>query len=296
MDDTRPLPPAHALRATAVYAMGAVVALLMTVVIVPFAIGTWATVGDLAGEQALLTGLLAGVSALAGILSAYLATIWLLAATVLLLSARGLSRGFASRALRAALRLAAPGLARRVAATLVVATAASGLSLGTAQAGQVAPDVCTTEQASPHPARAAMTAPRIEDVPLPSPEVEPPPLGWEESTTPASEPAATQPPTSETAPAQPSSATPPEAPRYVVVERGDSLWSISDDLLGPGRDSDAEIAATWPRLYESNRDVVGDDPDRIDTGQRLVVPAGIGAGDGSAPTESSTSTDAQEES
>lgn len=70
--------------------------------------------------------------------------------------------------------------------------------------------------------------------------------------------------------AQPAPADEPT--RVVVVERGDSLWRITDELLGPGRDSDAAIAAAWPALYAANRDVIGPDPDLIEPGQRLVVP------------------------
>lgn len=65
-------------------------------------------------------------------------------------------------------------------------------------------------------------------------------------------------------------ASEPEERRYVVAS-GDSLWSITDDLLGDA--DDAEIATAWQELYESNRDVVGTDPDLIHPGQALVVPA-----------------------
>jgi hypothetical protein len=66
----------------------------------------------------------------------------------------------------------------------------------------------------------------------------------------------------------------PSAPtrRTVVVSSGDSLWSISDDLLGEGPDPAAQIAAAWPRLYAENADRIGADPGHIETGQVLVVP------------------------
>lgn len=57
----------------------------------------------------------------------------------------------------------------------------------------------------------------------------------------------------------------------VVVHRGDSLWSIAAERLGPGA-SDAEVARAWPRWFEANRDRVGDDPDVILPGQVLRVP------------------------
>ena len=58
----------------------------------------------------------------------------------------------------------------------------------------------------------------------------------------------------------------------VVVMAGDSLWSIAARHLGPGAD-DAEVAAAWPRWWEVNRHTVGEDPDLLRPGQRLVAPA-----------------------
>jgi nucleoid-associated protein YgaU len=57
----------------------------------------------------------------------------------------------------------------------------------------------------------------------------------------------------------------------VVVRRGDSLWDIAARHLGRGA-STAEVAAEWPRWYAANRAVVGDDPDLLLPGQRLVAP------------------------
>ncbi|GAB2547382.1 hypothetical protein [Brachybacterium huguangmaarense] len=131
----------------------------------------------------------------------------------------------------------------------------------------------------------------------------PPPLGWGEEPTPTQPapdeprdpvPPAPAPPADPVHPDEPDSSARPvptyqpipseqpapsaqpapadEPTRVVVVERGDSLWRITDELLGPGRDSDAAIAAAWPALYAANRDVIGPDPDLIEPGQRLVVP------------------------
>ncbi|MFC3687800.1 hypothetical protein [Aquipuribacter hungaricus] len=58
----------------------------------------------------------------------------------------------------------------------------------------------------------------------------------------------------------------------VVVLAGDSLWSIAARHLGPGAD-DTEVAAAWPRWWEANRAVVGDDPHLLLPGQQLVPPA-----------------------
>lgn len=57
----------------------------------------------------------------------------------------------------------------------------------------------------------------------------------------------------------------------VVVVRGDSLWRIAAEHLGP-QATDAEIAEAWPAWYEANADVIGDDPDLIYPGQELRVP------------------------
>ncbi|WP_106818116.1 LysM peptidoglycan-binding domain-containing protein [Janibacter massiliensis] len=48
----------------------------------------------------------------------------------------------------------------------------------------------------------------------------------------------------------------------VVVHRGDCLWDIVAAHLGPSA-TDDDIVREWPRWYAANRDVIGDDPDRI---------------------------------
>lgn len=57
----------------------------------------------------------------------------------------------------------------------------------------------------------------------------------------------------------------------VVVQRGDTLWTIAARHLGPGA-SDAEIAQAWPAWFDANRGVIGDDPDLILPGQVLRAP------------------------
>ncbi len=61
------------------------------------------------------------------------------------------------------------------------------------------------------------------------------------------------------------------AVRAVTVRRGDSLWSIAARLAPPAAGTPA-VAATWHRLLETNRAVLGADPDLIFPGDRLVVP------------------------
>jgi len=57
----------------------------------------------------------------------------------------------------------------------------------------------------------------------------------------------------------------------VVVRRGDTLWDIAARHLG-AESSAAEIAQEWPRWYAANRSLIGDNPDLILPGQRLVPP------------------------
>lgn len=61
-------------------------------------------------------------------------------------------------------------------------------------------------------------------------------------------------------------------PAEVVVRRGDTLWHLAAHHLGPGATVE-QIAREWPRWWQANRDVIGDDPDLLRVGQRLRVPA-----------------------
>jgi nucleoid-associated protein YgaU len=58
----------------------------------------------------------------------------------------------------------------------------------------------------------------------------------------------------------------------VVVERGDSLWRITEQRLPPFAD-DAAIATVVAAVYAANRAAIGPDPDLIEPGQHLVFPA-----------------------
>jgi len=101
---------------------------------------------------------------------------------------------------------------------------------------------------------------------------------------PAAEPPATVPP----APAAPSGTVPPAPvpapatpapPATVVVQPGQSFWSIAESVLDQrlGRAPDAaELAGFWARLVAANygRLVVAGDPNLIYPGQVLVLPGG----------------------
>ena len=60
-------------------------------------------------------------------------------------------------------------------------------------------------------------------------------------------------------------------PRTVVVHQGDTLWAIAQRHLSP-RASDDAVGRASARLYVLNRAVIGDDPDLIRPGQRLLLP------------------------
>lgn len=50
-----------------------------------------------------------------------------------------------------------------------------------------------------------------------------------------------------------------------TVQKGDTLSGIAKDKLGS--------ANKWREIYDANRDVIGDNPDRILPGQELKLPA-----------------------
>lgn len=54
-----------------------------------------------------------------------------------------------------------------------------------------------------------------------------------------------------------------------VVKSGDSLWQISQDLLGDG--------SRWNELYQANASIIGDNPRLILPGQELTIPGMDGA-------------------
>lgn len=57
----------------------------------------------------------------------------------------------------------------------------------------------------------------------------------------------------------------------VEVRPGDSLWSVTARYLGPAA-TEIEIAEAWPKWFEANAAVIGDNPDVIRPGQLLIPP------------------------
>lgn len=51
---------------------------------------------------------------------------------------------------------------------------------------------------------------------------------------------------------------------FYVVKEGDCLWAIAGDMLGDSR--------KWDAIYEKNKDVIGENPNRIMPGMELELP------------------------
>lgn len=58
--------------------------------------------------------------------------------------------------------------------------------------------------------------------------------------------------------------------RNYVVQRGDSLWAIAEDLLGT--DNASRVARYWPAIHRANRGTIGRDPNFLLPGQVLHLP------------------------
>jgi LysM repeat protein len=74
----------------------------------------------------------------------------------------------------------------------------------------------------------------------------------------------------------------------VVVDPGDTLWSISSEELGPDA-APWRVARGVERLYALNREQIGPDPNVIFAGQRLSVPLALSGPPASQPSASQPS-------
>jgi LysM repeat protein len=124
----------------------------------------------------------------------------------------------------------------------------------------------STSTFAPAPAPAAPSTPASAATPAPAGAATPVPAATEPAA-PASPPASASAPTA----ADPTAAPAP-AGAEVTVQPGDCLWRIAAHGLGAGA-TDSDVDNAWRAWYFVNHEVIGDDPDVIVPGQRLVAPA-----------------------
>lgn len=127
------------------------------------------------------------------------------------------------------------------------------------------PTAAPPRAATPAPGPTAAARPPTRGRDRPSPAPPPGPAG------PAPRPAARPHP----APPRPQLHSPAPEGRHlaapVLVRPGDSLWSLAARALGPGA-TDRQVATSWPAWWSANRQVIGEDPDLLQPGMRLVPP------------------------
>lgn len=277
-------------------ATGATVLAALAIDLIPTATAGHGVPGLLAGVQALLAGS-------AAVLCAYLALVHLLALIVLAAGRRSRT----GRTAGAVLRVLAPRVATKLGVGVIAASSVLPWGVvGTAIAADHAEDSYSTaavmldgERASPDSVIGAPdpipapASPVSGAAPAPSAPARPVTtvlggsaterthvdgaatgtaahsLGW--SAAPAAPEHSVDTDTTTPPPAE-LGWSPSSEPTTVTVRPGDSLWSITDDLLGPGADPIEDIARHWPALYERNADVIGSDPDSISPGLVLTVP------------------------
>jgi hypothetical protein len=68
----------------------------------------------------------------------------------------------------------------------------------------------------------------------------------------------------------------------LVVEPGDSLWSISEEHIGPGATPE-QVAYEVERIFELNRDQIGENPNLIFPGQEFFLVSAAPGGAAAAP-------------
>ena len=189
-------------------------------------------------------------------------------------SARG--AGIRRAALRALHRWGAPIMRRTTAGALVAAVAAGAPAMAAQAPGASddlgwAPTASASAPAEPAPAPGPDASPGAEPA-APRPD---PAAGAPSGETSAAEAPAGDPPTAEA----------PSAPTTTHrVSAGESLWSITEELLGAGAagaptdpssggpPAQARVARAWPILYAANAESIGADPDLILPGTVLSVP------------------------
>lgn len=132
------------------------------------------------------------------------------------------------------------------------------------------PSQNTQGQSSPKPPSSKQSPPKQSP-----PEQSPPELPSSEQPPSAQLPSAhdeEQPTTAQLATVADSTPSADAPDERVLVQPGDTLWSIAADDLGPGA-TDAQIADLWPQWHRANAAIISD-PDLIHPGQELSAPDG----------------------
>ncbi len=133
----------------------------------------------------------------------------------------------------------------------------------------VGPPTTTVLPGAASPASGPTSRTTSDATPPPAPDPSFRPTAGRPAYTPAAPAPATAPPVLGPLGGAPRAGTSVE--EHVVVRRGDTLWDIAARHLGRSATT-AEIAHEWPRWHVANRALIGNDPDRLQPGQRLSPP------------------------
>lgn len=193
--------------------------------------------------------LLAVLAAVGALVCAHLAAVSVLAAWCWVAPAQSRS----GRGAMLALRVLAPRLARRIGRSATVATAAVLI----APPLVAAPSPGDLHEAADAPAAATSPATGLTwgAAPIAPAASSPTPLVW-------------------SAPLPPAAGSSDEAAQcdLVTVRRGDSLWRLAEQRLGPGAADPRSIHLLAQEIHQLNLAVIGEDPDRLVPGQILLIP------------------------
>ena len=197
-----------------------------------------------AGPAGPADGILLGVAVLGALLSLWLG----LGVSLSALAALPGALGQTSSVLAARI---APAAARKVVAVVLGTTLTAALAPGTA--------VASTGHSAARPASFTSSQIAFNALPDAAPDAS---FRWVSDATPAADAA----PPPSWSPDRPASRAP-----KVAVRRGDTLWSIAANHLGPGA-TRTDIDAEWHRWFAANRKVIGADANHIAPGELLIPP------------------------
>lgn len=208
------------------------------------------------------TGTDEAVAAVAGLI------VWLLAGWVALALTLSVLAAFAGSGAYACRHFAEAMLPRSLRSLLITATATS-LIVGPVASAGASPAALL---AGPTPPKAVATATVAVAAAAAAP------IPWPVTSTAPGPPAIKPlPPAKPQGPGHQVRPHPAAEPR-VTVRPGDSLWLIAAHrLTESGTSAEAEqIAQAWPRWYQANRSSIGEDPDLIRPGLKLLAPPSEG--------------------